>query len=40
MRGLALLLAAGHVGVDVTDEAALDKLVRSVAQNVIYGICR
>lgn len=40
MHGLALLLATGQVQVNVTDKAALDKLVRSVAQNVIYGISR
>ena len=40
MHGLALLLVTGQFQVDLTDKAALDKLVRSVAQNVIYGISR
>ena len=40
MHGLALLLVSGQVRVNLTDEAALDELVRSLVQNVIYGISR
>ena len=40
MHGMAMLLAARLMEIDVTDDEALDGLVRAVAQNVIYGISR
>ncbi len=40
MHGMAVLLASRLVRINVDDEAALDGLIRSVAQNVIYGISR
>ena len=40
MHGMAMLLAARLTGINVADEEALDGLVRSVSQNVIYGISR
>ncbi len=40
MHGMAMLLASRLVRINVDDEEALDGLVRSVAQNVIYGISR
>ncbi len=40
MHGLALLLAARQVGGFATQNESLDELVRSVTQNVIYGISR
>ncbi|MCK5480393.1 MAG: TetR/AcrR family transcriptional regulator [Gammaproteobacteria bacterium] len=40
MHGMAMLLAARLIGINLDDEEALDGLVRSVAQNVIYGISR
>jgi hypothetical protein len=40
MHGLAMLLVARLMKIDVVDEKSLDGLVRSVAQNVIYGISR
>jgi hypothetical protein len=35
-----MLLVARLMEIDVADEKSLDGLVRSVAQNVIYGISR
>jgi AcrR family transcriptional regulator len=40
MHGMAMLLAARLMGINVEDDKALDRMVRSVAQNVIYGISR
>jgi len=40
MHGLAMLLVARLMEIDVADKKSLDGLVRSVAQNVIYGISR
>ncbi len=40
MHGLALLLAARQVGCIETNDESPNELVRSVAQNVIYGISR
>ncbi len=40
MHGMAMLLVARLMEIDVTDDEALDELVRSVLQNVIYGISR
>jgi AcrR family transcriptional regulator len=40
MHGMAMLLVARLMEIDVADEKSLDGLVRSVAQNVIYGISR
>jgi AcrR family transcriptional regulator len=40
MHGMAMLLVARLMEIDVTDDEALDELVRSVVQNVIYGISR
>ena len=40
MHGLAMLLAAREITINEADDAALEELVRSVAQHVIYGISR
>ena len=40
MHGMAMLLAARLMGANVEDDEALDRMVRSVALNVIYGISR
>ncbi|MGB5304856.1 MAG: TetR/AcrR family transcriptional regulator [Gammaproteobacteria bacterium] len=40
MHGLAMLIAAGLLQVDAGDEAQVDTLVRSVAQNLLYGISK
>jgi len=40
MHGLAMLVVARLLEVDVDDEQALDTLIRSVARNVIYGIVK
>ena len=40
MHGMAMLLVARLMEIDMADEKSLDGLVRSVAQNVIYGISR
>jgi len=40
MHGMAMLLVARLTGINTDDEEALDGLVRSVSQNVIYGISR
>jgi len=40
MHGLAMLFAARLMEIDVADKKSLDGLIRSVAQNVIYGISR
>lgn len=40
MHGLAMLIAAGLMQVDAVDDAQVDALVRSVAQNLIFGISK
>ncbi|MGB5260759.1 MAG: TetR/AcrR family transcriptional regulator [Gammaproteobacteria bacterium] len=40
MHGLAMLITAGLLKYDVDDPATLDKLIGTVAGNVIYGIAR
>ena len=40
MHGLAMLIAAGLMQIDAGDEAQVDALVRSVAQNLIFGISK
>jgi AcrR family transcriptional regulator len=40
MHGLAMLVVANLLEVDLDDEPALDTLIRSVARNVIYGIVK
>ena len=40
MHGLAMLITANRLDVDVSDPAALAERVSSVASNVIYGLSR
>jgi AcrR family transcriptional regulator len=40
MHGLAMLLAARLMEIDMADKKSVDRLIRSVSQNVIYGISR
>ena len=40
MHGLAMLLAARKIIINEADDVAIEELVRSVAQHVIYGISR
>lgn len=40
MHGLSMLLLSNSVDIDTGDDAAAEQLVRSLAENVVYGIAR
>jgi AcrR family transcriptional regulator len=40
MHGLSMLLLSGSIEIDCNDEAAVEQLVRSLAENVVFGIAR
>lgn len=40
MHGLSMLLLSDSVDINTGDEAAVEQLVRSLAENVVYGIAR
>ncbi len=40
MHGLSMLLLSGSIEINCGDEAAVEELVRSLAENVVFGIAR
>lgn len=40
MHGLSMLLLSGSIEIETCDDAVVEQLVRSMAENVVYGIAR